>query len=165
MGLVSETQYQQLFEKYIQNVSHWVKGEKMRNRVTGEMERPDERRMAEVEAIVMPKGEDPGDFRRGLIAQIGAHKLDNPDIAMDYGAIFPELHRRLRDHFFEERRRVVSRNTENMLKFLSGDKGLLGSRELTAVEQTLATMQKKYGYCESCAKDAILFLTRHRYAA
>lgn len=164
MGLVSEAQYQELFERYVQNVSHWVKGERLRNRITGEMEKPDERRMGELEAIVMPKGEDPGDFRRGLIAQIGAHKLDNPDIAMDYGAIFPELHRRLRDHFFEERRRVVSRNTENMLKYLSGDKGMLGSRELTAVEQTLATMQKKYGYCESCAKDAILFLTRHRYA-
>ena len=164
MGLVSEAQYQELFERYVQNVSHWVKGEKLRNRVTGELEKPDERRMGELEGIVMPRGEDAGDFRRGLIAQIGAHKLDNPDRAMDYAAIFPELHRRLRDHFFDERKRVVSRNTENMLKYLSGDKGLLAGRELTAVEQTLLTMQKRYGYCENCAKDAILFLTRRRYA-
>ncbi len=27
----------ELFERYVQHVSHWVKGEKLRNRVTGEM--------------------------------------------------------------------------------------------------------------------------------
>jgi serine protein kinase len=164
MGLVSEQQYQELFERYVQAVSHWVKGERMRNRVTGEMEKPDERRMAEVEAIVMPKGEDVGDFRRGLISQIGAHKLDNPDIEMDYGRIFPDLHRRMRDHFFEERKRVVRRNTENILKYLAGDKGALSSKELTAVEQTIGTMKSKYAYCESCAKETILFVARRRYS-
>ena len=164
MGLVSEEQYQDLFERYVQAVSHWVKGERMRNRITGEMEKPDERRMSEVEAIVMPKGEDAGEFRRGLIAQIGAHKLDNPDAEMDYGRIFPDLHRRMRDHFFEERKRVVRRNTENLLKYLAGDKSSLTSKELTAVEQTIATMKSKYGYCEGCAKETILFVARRRYS-
>jgi serine protein kinase len=32
------------------------------------------------------------------------------------------------------------------------------------VEQTLETMKARYGYCEHCAKDAILFLRRQRYA-
>ena len=106
MGLVSEGQYRELFERYVQHVSHWVKGEKMREPASpARWSSPDESRMAEMEAIVMPKGEDAGEFRRGLIAQIGAHKLDNPDVAMDYPRIFPDLFRRLRDHFFEERKR------------------------------------------------------------
>ena len=29
MGLVSEQQYIELFERYVQHVSHWVKGEKL----------------------------------------------------------------------------------------------------------------------------------------
>ena len=89
MGLVSDEQYTSLFESYVQHVRHWVKGEKMRNRLTGEMERPDEKRMAEMEGIVMPRGEDPGEFRRGLIGQIGAHRLDNPEGAMDYAPHLP----------------------------------------------------------------------------
>jgi predicted Ser/Thr protein kinase len=165
MGLVSEGQYRELFERYVQNVSHWVKGEKMRNRITGEMERPDDKRMGEMEAIVMPRGEDSGEFRRGLIAQVGAHKLDNPDAQMQYERIFPELFRRLRAHFFEERKRVLQRNTENVLKYLSEDRAQLSSKEQAQVEATLNVMKSRYGYCVDCAQEAILFLTRKRYAS
>src|SRR6185436_11287960 len=130
-----------------QHVRHWVKNEKMRNRHTGEMERPDEKRMAEMEGIVMPRGDDPGEFRRGLIGQIGAHRLENPEGAMDYARIFPDLFRRLRAHFFEERKRALSRG------------------ELEQVNQTLAAMRERYGYCDVCAKEAILFLVRKRYGS
>lgn len=164
MGLVSEGQYRELVERYIQNVSHWVRGEKLRNRVTGEMEKPDEHRMAELEAIVMPRGEDPTEFRRGLISSIGAHRLDNPDAAMDYPRIFPDMFKRLRDHYFEERKRVLRKNKENVLKYLSEDRNQLSAREQTQVQSTLKAMSERYGYCEHCAKDAILFLMKKRYA-
>jgi serine protein kinase len=163
MGLVSEGQYRELVERYVQNVSHWVRGEKMRNRVTGENERPDEQRMQELEAIVMPKGEDAGEYRRGLISSIGAHRLDNPDVGMDYSVIFPDMFKRLRDHYFEERKRVLRKNKENVLKYLSEERGTLSSKEQTQVESTLKTMAEKYGYCEHCSKDAILFLMKKRY--
>lgn len=162
MGLVSEVQYRELFERYIQHVSHWVKGEKLKNRITGEFERPDEQRMAELEAIFMPKGEDAGNFRRGLISSIGAHKLDHPDAEMDYARIFSDAFRHLRDHFYEERTRQLHRNTENILKYLSEDRATLGAREQAQAKATLETMAKKYRYCEHCAKDAIVFLMRRR---
>jgi len=164
MGLVSEGQYRELVERYIQAVSHWVRGEKMRNRITGEMEKPDEQRMQEVEAIVMPRGEEVSEFRRGLISSIGAHRLDNPDLAMDYPRIFPDMFKRLRDHYFEERKRVLRKNKENVLKYLSEDRNQLSTREQTQVQSTLKTMAERYGYCEYCAKDAILFLMKKRYA-
>jgi serine protein kinase len=163
MGLVSEGQYRELVERYVQHVSHWVRGEKMRNRVTGEMERPDEQRMAELEAIVMPRGEDAGEYRRGLISTIGAHRLDNPDAEMDFARIFPDMFKRLRDHYFEERKRVLRKNKENVLKYLSEERGTLTQREQAQVESTLETMAERYGYCEHCAKDAILFLMKKRY--
>jgi predicted Ser/Thr protein kinase len=163
MGLVSEVRYRELFERYLLHVSHWVKGERLLNRITGEMERPDEARMSDMESIVMPKGEDSGEFRRGLIAQVGAHKLDNPDSEMDYARIFPDLFRRLRAHFFEERKRVLQKNKENILKYLSDDRGSLSSKEAAQVESTLKSMISKYGYCENCAKDALVFLMRKRY--
>jgi serine protein kinase len=165
MGLISETQYEELFERYVQHVSHWVKGERLKNRLTGESEKPDEQRMGEMEAIIMARGEDPGEFRRGLISSIGAHKLDNPEAVMDYPRIFPDAFRRLRDHFFEERKRVLRRNKENILKHLSEEAGGLTTRERAQVEDTLQTMENKYGYCRHCAQDAILFVMRERYGA
>ncbi len=163
MGLISEGQYRELFERYVLHFSHWLKGEKIHNRITGQMERPDEARMSEMESIVMPKGEDSGDFRRGLISQIGAHKLDHPDAEMDYARIFPDLFKRLRTHFFEERKRVLRKNKENILKYLSDDRPSLSAKEAGQVESTLKSMLSKYRYCENCAKDAIIFLMRKRY--
>jgi len=164
MGLVSEGQYRELFERYVLHVSHWTKKEKIRNRITGENERPDETLMAEMEGIVMPKGQNSGDFRNSLISNIGAHKLDNPDAEMDYPRIFPDLFRHLRAHFFEERQRVLRKNKENVLKYLSEDRSQLSAKEQQQVQQTLATLTSRYGYCESCAKDAIVFLMKKRYA-
>jgi serine protein kinase len=164
MGLVSEQQYLELFERYVQLVSHWVKGEKVANKVTGQAEKPDEGRMGEFEGFVIPKGEDPTEFRRGLIAQIGAHRIDNPDLALDYSRIFPDIFRRLRDHFYEERKRTLRKNVENILKYLSDEKNSLSAREQTAVRSTLDVMAKKYGYTDGSARDAIVFLMRQRYA-
>lgn len=167
MGMVTEGQYEELFERYVTNVSHWLKGEKIANRVTGTYERPDEGRMTEVEDLIKPGSEDRSAFRRGLISAIGAWRLDHPsEKRVAYGRIFPELFRRLRDHFFEERKETLQRNKENVLHFLAEDGGAdLGAKDREAVETILRNMRERYGYCEHCAKDAILFLMRKRYAS
>ncbi len=164
MGLVSEAQYLELFQRYVMLVSHWVKGERVQNRVTGELAPPDEGRMVEMERIVMPSGEDRGAFRRGLISAVGAYRLDHPDSKeIDYGAIFPDLFRRLRDHTYEERKRQLYRSKEHLLRYLSEDRTGLDDKARRQVEATLGNLRSRYGYCESCAQDAILFLMRRRY--
>ena len=53
---------------------------------------------------------------------------------------------------------------ENVLRSLSDESHALTSKEKANVEETLRTMESKYGYCEACAKDAIIFLVRERYS-
>jgi serine protein kinase len=164
MGFVSESQYRELFVRYVTLVSHWVKGEKVKNPITGEYEPPDEQRMAEIEKIVMPPGDDRRNFRRGLISAVGAFRLDHPDAAeIDYAAIFPDLFRRLRDHYFEERKRQLRRSREDVLRYLSDERGSLDEKARARVEGSLRTLRERYGYCEHCAQDAVLFLMRRRY--
>jgi serine protein kinase len=164
MGLVSEAQYRALFGRYVTLVSHWVKGERLRNPVTGEHEPPDERRMAELEAIVMPEGQDCREFRRGLISAVGAFRLDHPHAAeIDYVAIFPDLFRRLREHYYDERKRQLRRSREDVLRYLSDERGALDDKARRRVEDTLRNLRERYGYCEACAQDAVLFLLRRRY--
>ncbi len=165
MGLISEGQYRDLFERYVLHVSHWVKNEKLRNRVTGEYEPPDEARMTELETIVMPEDEDRGDFRRGLIAAIGAYRLDHPEVqVIEYARIFPDQFRRLRDHYFVEHKKVLRKNGENVLRYLSDDRASLSPREVAQAEKMLAAMTGRHGYCPECARDAVLFLLPRRYA-
>jgi predicted Ser/Thr protein kinase len=164
MGLVSEAQYRELFGRYVTLVSHWVKGEKVRNRVTGEYAAPDEDRMVEFEKIIMPSGDDRGTFRRGLISAVGAFRLDHPgSTEFDFVAIFPDLFRRLRDHYFEERKKQMRRSREEVLRYLSDERSLLDEKARRRVEDTLRAMRERYGYCERCAQDAFLFLMRRRY--
>jgi serine protein kinase len=70
----------------------------------------------------------------------------------------------LRDHFYEERKRQLRKNVENILKYLSDEKSSLSAKEQTAVRATLDAMAKKYGYTDASARDAIVFLMRQRYA-
>jgi predicted Ser/Thr protein kinase len=165
LGLVSEAQYRELFERYILHVSHWVKGEKLQNRITDQFERPSETQMAEMESVIMPKDEERGDFRRGLISAVGAAKLDRPDDPVDCARIFPDLLRRLRDHYFEERKKQLRRYAQNVLKYLSDeDRKELNPKEISQGMAALEAMKTRYGYCEHCARDAIVFLMKKRYA-
>ncbi len=163
MGMVTEGQYRELFGRYLGLVSSWTRGERVRNPVTGAHETPDEGRMREFEAIVMGEHDDRAGFRRSLIAAVGAYRLDHPDQQMDLPAIFPDLFRRLRDHYYEDRKRQLKQNKENVLRYLSDDRKLLDERSRRHVEQTIATLRDRYGYCEHCAQDAVLFLLRRRY--
>ncbi len=163
MGLVSERQYREAFERYVMHVLAWTRSEKLLNKVTGEYERPDEEMMAQTEGIVMVQGEDRREFRRALISAVGAHKLDHPDDALDYPQIFPDMFRRLRDHFFEERKRTLRKNAERVLRYLGDERAQLLAKEVAQVESALEAMKSRYGYCVECAKDALVLLLSKRY--
>src|SRR5690349_12994587 len=136
MGMVSETQYRELFGRYLGQVSSWVKGERVRNRITGDSEPPDEGRMLEFEAIVKPTDEDRGVFRRSLIATVGAYRLDHPDQKeIDTQAIFPDLFKRLRDHSYAERKRQLEKGKADVLRYLSGERASLDEKARKAVER------------------------------
>src|SRR5712672_29263 len=162
MGLVSEKQYRTMFERYVLHVLAWTRGERLRNPHTGDMERPDEEMMAQTESIVMAGSEDRREFRRGLISAIGAHRIEHSEGELDYSQIFPDLFRRLRDHFFDERKRTLRKNAERVLRHLGDERGQLAAREQTQAQETLQALEK-YGYCEHCAKDGILLLLAKRY--
>lgn len=164
MGLVSETQYRELFERYVQTVSAWLKGDRVSNRLTGAAEKPDEGRLAEFESYVMPRGDDPKEFRKGLVATVGAWRIDNPKGEVDYARIFPNLFKRLSDHFYEERRRTVQVNAENVLKYLSDERASLSAKDQHQVRQTLDSMNQRFGYTDASARDAIVFVMKKRYA-
>lgn len=166
MGLVSEGQYGEFFERYAQAVSAWVTGDRVSNRLTGTHDKPDEALMASFEELVMARGDDSIGFRKSLIATIGAWRLDNPDTPVDYALIFPELFTRLSEHFYAERKEKLTHAVENVLKYLApGETASLSGRERQIARATLDEMARRFGYSDDSARDSIVFLVKHRYAA
>ncbi|RMG19813.1 MAG: serine protein kinase PrkA [Deltaproteobacteria bacterium] len=165
-GLVAEEQFVEWFGRYVQHVTAWVRGEKVHNRITGEDEPPNEKLMEEMEAIVKGEEEPAKDFRESLISAIGAYRLEHPDEEgeLDYRHIFPELFRKLKDHYHEEQKRRLRRLYEDFLAYTDEEeRGRLDRKAKEQVESMLQALYEKYGYRLESAREAIVALMRARY--
>jgi predicted Ser/Thr protein kinase len=168
MGLVEERQYADLLGKYVTHVSHWTKKEKLRNPSTGRLEDPDEDMMGEVEKTlgVGPKRDD---FRHEVISRVGAWSIEHPGQKVDFSQVFPRQLQQLRDAYFDQRKKVLKKTNEDLLVYLA--EGAAPTRQrlereaFDRVETTLRNLEQRYGYCTSCARDAVSYLLRKRYAS
>jgi serine protein kinase len=163
MGLVEERRYIDRFERYVTHVSFWVKKEKVPNPITGRNEDPDEQMMADVERILQASGRR-DEFRREVITRIGAWSIDHPKQKPDYEQIFPRPIAELRESFFEERKKQVRKINEDLLVLLTDGPTKMQPDAAAAAQTTLAAMKSRFGYCDDCAKDAVLSLVRKRYS-
>jgi serine protein kinase len=167
MGLVEERQYVELLGKYVNHVSHWTKKEKLRNPNTGRLEDPDEDMMVEVEKTlgVAPKRDD---ARHEIISRVGAWSIEHPGQKIDYALVFPRQLQQLRDAYFDQRKKLLKKTNEELLMYLAdgADKtrGRIEKESFERVETTLRNLEERYGYCRTCAKDAVSYLLRKRYA-
>jgi predicted Ser/Thr protein kinase len=189
MGLVEERQYGELFGRYVNQVSHWVKKEKIRNPLTGRTEDADEEFMQEIERTlgVGAAGAGSGgsgsgggsggaqghprieDFRRDVITRIGAWSIDHPNQKPDYAQVFPRQFQLLRDAYFEQRKKQLKKTNEDLVVYLAEGSehlraGAIDKESRERVETTLRNMKERYGYCEKCAKEAVSFLLKRRYS-
>jgi predicted Ser/Thr protein kinase len=169
-GLVDETRYAELFDKYIAHVGVWVKGEKIRNPHTGDFENPDERMMREVEGLLGVKAKH-DDHRRGLISTIAAWAIDHPGEKIVNSVVFPQPMKKLREAVFTDRRKAVALVVRDLVGMLrDGQRGQSREAGATLREEqrrnaTFAlTRLRGMGYCDSCALDAASALLRARLA-
>jgi serine protein kinase len=165
MGLVEERRYIEQFERYVTQVSYWTKREKVPNPVTGRDEDPDEEFMSEIERLldIGESGVKREDFRREVISKVGAWSLDHVGKKPDYEQIFPRPIAELREAFFSDRKKQVRKINEDLLVFLVDGPAKMAPDAAAASQTTLAALKSRFGYCDHCAKDAVLALVRKRY--
>ncbi len=162
MGLAEERSYGELFSKYINHVSHWVKQEKLQDKASGDFVDPDQLFMREIEKTLMGDGEKEEDFRKSVIGTIGARALDIGETP-DYEEIFKGYVLRLKEAFYSGRREELRSINENIVKFTSEEENALEPKEVEQSREVLARLEERYGYCEKCARDAVMHLLKHRY--
>ena len=163
MGLAEERRYIDQFERYVTHVSYWVKREKVPNPITGRDEDPDEEMMGNIERILETSNRRE-EFRREVISRIGAWSIDHPRQRPDYEAIFPRPIAALRESFFDDRKKQVRKINDDLLILLTDGPAKMQPEAATAAQTTLGAMKARFGYCDNCAKDAVLALIRKRYS-
>lgn len=162
MGLVEESRYEELFERYVMHVSLWVKGERVRDPVTGAYADPDAALMKRVEKIL--DVDEPKEFRRDLISAVAAHAIDHPGEKVDYGRVFPRHVDAVREAYFTEHRAEIAQRVQDMLAVLEGTGASLQGDARDHAQSAIARLQSQHGYCPACAKSCLGELLLHRYA-
>jgi predicted Ser/Thr protein kinase len=161
MDLVSEREYQRLFDDYFVHVRAFVRGEKVRNRQTGDLDEPDGELMGEVEKAVEIK-EKPDQFRKNLVTRIAAYSIEHPGQRIEMKALFGDLFRALKSDFYKKREKQIEQLLRDILKFQTDDWKALIPAQKKAVRRSLARLVVRYGYCLHCAKETVAYVLKHR---
>jgi serine protein kinase len=162
-GLVEEARYSELFDRYITHVSHWIKNERVYNRVTGSNEEPDRDMMANVEKT-LGVSSNPEAFRRGLINAIAGYAIDHPGIKVDYGEVFPRYLERLKEAYFADRRKQLQEIGEDILRQLAKEqRQSIDPDRIELAKAAYERLCSRYGYEASSVRDALGELLARRY--
>ena len=162
VGLVEESEYGRVFDRYVNHVMHALKKEKVRDASTGRLVDPDETMMKEVERTLEISGR-PEEFRQSLIAKIGAWSLDHRGQKPVLSEIFSDLLRKLRDAYFEKHRKTIARGISDLVLLLSGNEGSLSAEARARAETALSTLIDRHGYTRESARDLVGALATLRY--
>ena len=168
MGVFESRQYEEFLKRYIINLSSLLKREKIKNAITGKMESPDTGLIEEFERIIEAPsgGAERESFRNSVISTIGAYALDNSkQLAggpVDYRLVFPDYMKKLEDHYFNQQKSQM-RMLGDAVQFFGTEREDKQNDHHKLAKETIGNMVKKFGYCESCAQQSILFLLKTRY--
>jgi predicted Ser/Thr protein kinase len=162
-GLVDDQQYDDLFERYVQHVSVWVKKERIRNRVTGEYEEPDEGMMREVERLLDAKG-SADEARRQMISAVAAWAIDHPGQKVEAALVFPHYLRRLRDAIFADKRNDVAKIARDIVILIRDEGAGLDMNRSRNARASLDRLASRFNYCDACGVDLASMLLRKRYS-
>lgn len=164
VGLIEETEYARVFERYVSHAMNSLKKEKVRNVSTGRLEDPDENMMKEVEKTLEVTGRAE-DFRQSMIAKIGAWSLDHKGQKPVLGEIFSDLLRKLRDAYFDKHKKTIAKGITELTKLVTGNTGALADDAKARAETALGILIDRYGYTRESARDLVGALASLRYRA
>ena len=152
----------QMFERYVRQVTHALKGEKPQNAVTGKAEQPDAELMRSMEERLGVGGDGEG-FRNQLVSAIGAHGIDHPDEELCYRAVFPDLFLRLEESLYRELAGSLRKACLAVLTLLEDGAGL-EDEERALARKAVDNLTSRFGYCVHCTAEAIGLLLKERYS-
>lgn len=171
LGLVDEERYLDLFRKYVVHASHYVKRERIFDKVTGQLRDPDEKFMRELEKAMDPNASK--GFREDILGRIGAWALSHPNEDPLYPEIFPDYFARMREDYYRQQKDTVGKGIDYMLELLTEDKP--ADLDLTPAERQKAQHavelllgqhdgeQRRQRHTRESLKETLVELSKRRY--
>ena len=166
LGLVDDRSYEDYISKYIMSINAVIKGEKVKNNVTGKFELPDSYFIKEFESNVH-MNEAAEKFRSNLIARLGAFALDNPGRPIVYSEVFLDLVHLLQESYRKEQKKVIDKIASSLMLYLVEKREKVSQNLSKEVRDLIANMisslQTRYHYSENGAITSLQYLLKMRY--
>ncbi len=167
LGMVDDRSYEEYISRYVVQASALIKGEKVKNNVTGKFEAPDAFFIKEFEGNV-GLSDAPERFRSNLISRLGAFALDNPGKPIVYSVVFADIVRLLQESFRKEQAKNIGKVGKNLVLFLQEEHDGKPSTSLNPENRALITgilrgMQERHGYSRAGAIALLQHLLQKRY--
>lgn len=173
LGMIDDRSYHTHVKRYIENINSLLKGEKVKNIITGKYEVSDEYFINEFEKSIDLK-EEVNEFRSQLISKLGAWYLDTPDTDINYSLVFPDLIQRLQESFRNEQKRYIQELSKSIVFFeaelIAKEKvdTPVNANDLTKdnrekIAKILENLIEKYHYSELGAISLIKYLVKEKY--
>ncbi len=173
LELQNDAQFVESLSKYMNHVTQHIRSEKIKNRITGKNEDPDQDLMIDFENQIGASG-DVEEFRKNLISRLGAWTVENSSYdktkGMPFEKIFPDLleklHKRHHDSQVSRIRAMgevlIDANAIATAEFSSGNQESLSESKQMAIK-AYEGLQSKFGYGKLGAKEALVALMKARY--
>ncbi|MHC4959538.1 MAG: PrkA family serine protein kinase [Planctomycetota bacterium] len=163
MALVEEEEYDRRFVEYFTHVIAHTRGKKVTDPRTGDERDPDPGVLRGVEEL-LDTGDDIETWRQDLIGKVGAHSVNNPGTKVNYRSLFPDILRRLKQDFYENRKGAIHEIEDDLLLVDTPAWESIDKESKAQVETTLANMQERYGYTRETALEMIGYCLRESRA-
>jgi serine protein kinase len=142
-----EAAISRLCANYIDNVKAYTQREKVRNRYTGEDEKPDERLMRSIEEKIEIPESRKDDFRREIMNYIAALAIDGRTFRWDSNE---RLRKALELKLFEDQK--------DSIKLTSLVSSVMDQETQEKIDVVKTRLINNYGYCNICATDVLNYV-------
>ncbi|MDY0001658.1 MAG: serine protein kinase PrkA [Polyangia bacterium] len=161
-GLVPGAQIDQQLQRYVEHVSHFVKGEKLKNQVTGAQEDPDQELMSGFEGRLGV--EDPKAFRRDVMARIASWAMEHKEQRPRMTEIFAKERQQIVQSHHRERQTQLKQCLEDTLLLLGEQGENLASPRRSLARETLDRLIGERGYRADSLEEAIRHYLGERFS-
>ena len=169
MGLVDEHKYEDLFARYLLNVTYQQKGEKLYNEKTGASEPADLKLIGDLERIWQVTTE-PERFRRDLVSRVGAWRVENRGEAIPWRRLFPKLIEGLEEDYYAKQRARVQRQLSHVMTVMAADQLRedpvhqgVAAADVAKAREVIGKMMTDHKYPPEAVRETLAALLKHRY--
>lgn len=157
LNFYDEEQYIKALQKYMRNVTAFIKKEKILNEITGRNEEANENIMEEMETLMGATG-NKREIRERLVAKIASWRVERPNDELNFAKVFENELSTISKRIYESKEEEIKKIKNSMMMFGSEDYHNMPKEIHELCENTFNNLEKNYYYTRRNAWESLIFL-------